>query len=61
MALIYVKVKLPRDYIKFSPISSAIIPHTTPDGHLAKTGYVKLTAFSQVSIVNTEKQKKFSP
>lgn len=49
-SLICVKVKLPRDYIKLSPISSTIIPHTTPDGRLAKTGYVKLTAFSQVSV-----------
>lgn len=43
------KVKLPREYIKFSPISSAIIPHRSSDGHLTKTGYVKLSAFSQVS------------
>lgn len=42
------KVKLSRDYIRLSPISSAIIPHRTPDGRLAKTGYVKLSAFSQV-------------
>lgn len=58
MSLIYVKVKLPRDYIKLSPISSAIIPHTTPDGRLAKTGYVKLTAFSQVSVFANRKTKK---
>ena len=45
------KVKLPREYIKLSPISSAIIPHRTPDGQLAKTGYVKLLAFSQVLCV----------
>ncbi|KAL1194551.1 Carboxyl-terminal-processing peptidase 3 [Cardamine amara subsp. amara] len=48
------EVKLPRDYIKLSPISSAIIPHTTPDGHLAKTGYVKLTAFSQTAASDME-------
>ncbi|KAH7512449.1 hypothetical protein FEM48_Zijuj12G0091900 [Ziziphus jujuba var. spinosa] len=42
------EVKLPREYIKFSPISSAIIPHKTPEGRLTKTGYVKLAAFSQV-------------
>ncbi|CAN1255584.1 hypothetical protein LINPERPRIM_LOCUS9038 [Linum perenne] len=41
-------VELRREYIKLSPISSAIIPHRTPDGRLAKTGYVKLSAFSQV-------------
>ncbi|XP_023638563.1 carboxyl-terminal-processing peptidase 3, chloroplastic isoform X2 [Capsella rubella] len=43
------EVKVPRDYIKLSPISSTIIPHTTPDGRSAKTGYVKLTAFSQTA------------
>jgi C-terminal peptidase prc len=48
------EVKLPRDYIKLSPISSAIIPHTTPDGRLAKTGYVKLTAFSQTAASDME-------
>lgn len=41
------EVKLPREYIRLSPISSAIIPHRSPDGHLAKTGYVKLSSFSQ--------------
>ncbi|CAI0377087.1 unnamed protein product [Linum tenue] len=41
------EVKLSREYIRLSPISSAIIPHRTPDGRLAKTGYVKLSAFSQ--------------
>lgn len=45
---IYLKVNIPREYIKLSPISRTIIPHRTPDGHLAKTGYVKLSAFSQV-------------
>ncbi|KAG4996668.1 hypothetical protein JHK85_028107 [Glycine max] len=44
-----VKVKLPREYIKLSPISSAIIPHRSPDGHFTKTGYVKLSAFSQTA------------
>ncbi|RDX94965.1 Carboxyl-terminal-processing peptidase 3, chloroplastic, partial [Mucuna pruriens] len=43
------EVKLPREYIKLSPISSAIIPHRSPDGHLTKTGYVKLSAFSQTA------------
>ncbi|KAK3035162.1 hypothetical protein RJ639_032835 [Escallonia herrerae] len=41
------EVKLPREFIRLSPISSAIIPHRTPDGHMSKTGYVKLLAFSQ--------------
>ncbi|KFK35013.1 hypothetical protein AALP_AA5G222800 [Arabis alpina] len=48
------EVKLPRDYIKLSPISSTIIPHTTPDGRLEKTGYVKLTAFSQTAASDME-------
>ncbi|WVY98702.1 hypothetical protein V8G54_030853 [Vigna mungo] len=43
------EVKLPRELIKLSPISSAIIPHRSPDGHLTKTGYVKLSAFSQTA------------
>lgn len=43
------EVKIPREYIKLSPISSAIIPHRSPDGHLTKTGYVKLSAFSQTA------------
>ncbi|CAN0909971.1 Carboxyl-terminal-processing peptidase 3, chloroplastic [Linum grandiflorum] len=47
-------VKLPREYIKLSPISSAIIPHRTPDGRLAKTGYVKLSAFSQSAATDME-------
>ncbi|MED6215726.1 Carboxyl-terminal-processing peptidase 3, chloroplastic [Stylosanthes scabra] len=41
------EVKLPREYIKLSPLSSAIIPHRLPTGQLTKTGYVKLSAFSQ--------------
>ncbi|KVI12061.1 hypothetical protein Ccrd_009524 [Cynara cardunculus var. scolymus] len=43
------EVKLPREFIKLSPISSAIIPHRTSDGHVSKTGYVKLLAFSQTA------------
>ncbi|CAI9269099.1 unnamed protein product [Lactuca saligna] len=41
------EVKLPREFIKLSPILSVIIPHRTPNGHVSKTGYVKLLAFSQ--------------
>ncbi|XP_073223812.1 carboxyl-terminal-processing peptidase 3, chloroplastic isoform X2 [Cicer arietinum] len=44
-----VKVKLPREYIKLSPISSAIIPHRSPEGQVIKTGYVKLSTFSQTA------------
>nr|XP_043620625.1 carboxyl-terminal-processing peptidase 3, chloroplastic [Erigeron canadensis] len=43
------EVRLPREFIRLSPISSAIIPHRTPDGHVSKTGYVKLLAFSQTA------------
>ncbi|XP_020971640.1 carboxyl-terminal-processing peptidase 3, chloroplastic isoform X2 [Arachis ipaensis] len=43
------KVKLPRENIKLSPISSAIIPHRLPTGQFTKTGYVKLSAFSQTA------------
>ncbi|XP_019058372.1 PREDICTED: carboxyl-terminal-processing peptidase 3, chloroplastic isoform X2 [Tarenaya hassleriana] len=43
------EVEIPREFIKLSPISSAIIPHRTPDGNLTKTGYVKLSAFSQTA------------
>jgi len=50
--LICLKVKVPREYIKLSPLSSAIIPHRTADGHLTKTGYVKLSAFSQVVVTS---------
>lgn len=48
MRSIFSQFKLPRETIKLSSVSSAIISHKTPDGHLSKTGYVKLSAFSQV-------------
>ncbi|CAM8976237.1 unnamed protein product [Rhodiola kirilowii] len=48
------EVKLPRENIRLSPISSAIINHRTPDGHISKTGYVKLAAFSQTAAVDME-------
>ncbi|KAF8043873.1 hypothetical protein BT93_A2000 [Corymbia citriodora subsp. variegata] len=48
------EVKLPREYIKLSPVSSAIIPHRTPDGNMTKTGYVKLSAFSQNAAADVE-------
>ncbi|KAK4775961.1 hypothetical protein SAY87_023922 [Trapa incisa] len=41
------EVSLPREHIRLSPISSAIIPHRTPEGQVTKTGYVKLIVFSQ--------------
>lgn len=49
------EVDLPREYIKLSPISSAIIPHNTPDGHLSRTGYLKLSVFSQTAASDMEK------
>ncbi|XP_030518477.2 carboxyl-terminal-processing peptidase 3, chloroplastic [Rhodamnia argentea] len=48
------EVKLPREYIKLSPVSSAIIPHRMPDGNMTKTGYVKLSAFSQNAAADVE-------
>ncbi|XP_051151621.1 carboxyl-terminal-processing peptidase 3, chloroplastic [Andrographis paniculata] len=41
------EVKIPREVVKLPPISSAIIIHRAPDGQLSKTGYVKLSTFSQ--------------
>lgn len=48
------EVNLSRENIKFSPISSAIITHKTPDGRLTKTGYVKLREFSQTAAPDME-------
>ncbi|CAO2831767.1 unnamed protein product [Amaranthus hypochondriacus] len=49
------EVNLPREYIKLSPISSAIIPHKSPDGHVSRTGYVKLSVFSQTAASDMER------
>ncbi|KAL5986687.1 Carboxyl-terminal-processing peptidase 3, chloroplastic [Asimina triloba] len=46
------EVKIPREVIKISPISIAVIPHKARDGHILKTGYVRLSSFSQVLIAN---------
>ncbi|XP_068638437.1 carboxyl-terminal-processing peptidase 3, chloroplastic [Aristolochia californica] len=43
------EVKLPREVVRISPLSSAIIFHKAPDGHVVKTGYVRLSAFSQTA------------
>ncbi|KAK4481713.1 hypothetical protein RD792_012622 [Penstemon davidsonii] len=48
------EIKLPREVIKLSPVSSSIISHKTPDGHLSKTGYVKLSTFSQTAAEEME-------
>ncbi|CAI9268797.1 unnamed protein product [Lactuca saligna] len=45
------EVKLPREFIRLSPILSVIIPHRTPNGRVSKTGYVNLLAFSQGGLV----------
>ncbi|XP_027771560.1 carboxyl-terminal-processing peptidase 3, chloroplastic isoform X2 [Solanum pennellii] len=50
----YQEVKLPREVIKLSPVSSTIIPHKMPDGRLLKTGYVKLSSFSQSAAMEME-------
>ncbi|KAK9156996.1 hypothetical protein Scep_003570 [Stephania cephalantha] len=47
-------VKLSRESINISPISSSIILHRAPDGHLSKTGYMKLSAFSQTAAAEME-------
>ncbi|KAH6814910.1 Peptidase S41 family protein [Perilla frutescens var. frutescens] len=33
---------------------SAIILHRVPNGHVSKTGYVKLSTFSQIEFLNQE-------
>ncbi|PIM99508.1 C-terminal processing peptidase [Handroanthus impetiginosus] len=48
------EVKIPREVIRLSPISSAIIFHRAPNGHLLKTGYVKLSTFSQTAAMEME-------
>ncbi|KAL3533848.1 hypothetical protein ACH5RR_007369 [Cinchona calisaya] len=48
------EVNLPREVIQLSPVSSTIILHRTPDGHMSKTGYVKLSAFSQTAAMDME-------
>lgn len=42
------EVKLQRETILLSPVFSAVIHHVAPDGHEMRTGYVRLSAFSQV-------------
>ncbi|CAI9100062.1 OLC1v1036984C1 [Oldenlandia corymbosa var. corymbosa] len=48
------EVNLPREVIQLSPVSSAVIPHRTPDGRMSKLGYVKLSAFSQTAAMDLE-------
>eukprot|EP01018_Ginkgo_biloba_P032484 Gb_10272 [translate_table: standard] len=48
------EVNLSRETILLSPVFSAVIPHKAPDGHLMKTGYVRLSAFSQTAATDME-------
>lgn len=48
------EVKLPREVIRLSPISSSVISHRARDGHETKTGYVRLSAFSQTAAAEME-------
>lgn len=42
------EVTLQRETILLSPVFSAVIHHASPSGQDMKTGYVRLSAFSQV-------------
>ncbi|KAK1282906.1 hypothetical protein QJS10_CPB22g01399 [Acorus calamus] len=48
------EVNLPREVIRISPLSCAVISHRSPDGHELKTGYVRLSAFSQTAATEME-------
>ncbi|KAF7132912.1 hypothetical protein RHSIM_Rhsim09G0173000 [Rhododendron simsii] len=50
----FAKVNLPQEIIKHSPISSTIIHHRTQEGHLLKTGYVKILVLSLNAAVDME-------
>jgi len=44
------EITLQRETILLSPVYSAVIHHVAPNGQEIKTGYVRLSAFSQVCI-----------
>ncbi|XP_078443730.1 peptidase S41 family protein [Wolffia australiana] len=48
------EVKLSRETIKISPVSSTIISHVSPEGRETKIGYVRLSAFSQTAAEEME-------
>lgn len=48
------EVKVPREVIRLSPISSTVISHRSQDGHESKTGYVRLSSFSQTAASEME-------
>ncbi|KAG9443063.1 hypothetical protein H6P81_018917 [Aristolochia fimbriata] len=52
------EVKLPREVVRISPLSIAVIFHSAPDGHVEKTGYVRLSAFSQTAADEMESAVK---
>lgn len=49
------EVKILRENITLTPVFAAVLPHTAPDGHLSKLGYLRLTAFSQNAAADMEK------
>lgn len=46
------EITLQRETIMLSPVYSVVINHTAPTGQDIKTGYVRLSAFSQVCITS---------
>ena len=44
------EITLQRETILLSPVYSAVIHHVAPSGEEIKTGYVRLSAFSQVRV-----------
>ncbi|WOL13975.1 hypothetical protein Cni_G22755 [Canna indica] len=48
------EVQLSREVIKLSPLSSTIIHHKSINGYESKTGYVRLSAFSQNAAAEME-------
>ncbi|KAG0581655.1 hypothetical protein KC19_4G269400 [Ceratodon purpureus] len=49
------EITLQRETILLSPVYSAVIHHVSPSGQEIKTGYVRLSAFSQNAAVDMEK------
>ncbi|KAG0457640.1 hypothetical protein HPP92_022797 [Vanilla planifolia] len=48
------EVTIPREAIKLSPLSTAVFQHKLDDGHELKTGYVRLSSFSQTAAAEME-------
>lgn len=49
------EVNLLRENIKLSPVFTTVLAHSAPDGHILKTGYLRLTTFSQNAAADMEK------